>query len=70
MSTNTSIDFNNGYLQCLADIATYMKEVKDGGSPATPKEITENFILPKIKEHQKNINIIMDEMFKAYHENK
>lgn len=67
MSTQTSIDFNGGYLQCLADISEYMNQVKDGGTAATPKEITEHFIVPKIEEHQKNIDYIMDEMHKEYH---
>lgn len=64
---STSIDFSEGYLKCLAELSAYMQEVKDSGAPATTKEITEHFILPKIEEHQQNIGNVLEEMYQAYH---
>lgn len=66
---NTSIDFSEGYLKCLEELSTYMKEVKYGGAPATPKEITEHFILPNIEKHHKNIGDVLDDMYKDFHKN-
>jgi len=53
---SNSMDFHHGYLQCLKDLkeATYHDY------------IIEEFVNPKTEEHQKELERIGDEMYKAY----
>lgn len=67
---STSIDFSEGYLKCLEELSSYMKEVRDGGNPAKSKEITEHFILPNIEKHHKNIGDVLDDMYEEFHKKK
>lgn len=63
MSLQTSIDENQGYLECLKDLSTYLKQVeKLEGGPPTQKEIEEHFIKVQKKQCDKNIGKILDEL--------
>lgn len=64
MSKETSLDFNDGYLQCLNDLNLF-GEIHIN-SVSEYKTLRDKFIVPKMEEYNKNIGKILDEMYSHY----
>lgn len=64
MSAETSLDFNDGYLQCLSDLKNHISDT------FVRIAIEKEFIIPKTKECNKNIGKILDDMYEEYHKPK
>lgn len=60
MSAETSLDFNDGYLQCLNDLTIFVSAKLN---TEDYKKVRDEFIMPRIETHNKNIGHILDEMY-------
>jgi len=58
MSEHTSIDYNEGYLKCLADLNEHTK----GKKTLEVKKLNDEFTVPKMEHHNKRIENIIDDM--------
>lgn len=59
----SSIDSNEGYIKCLADLSAHLK---GKNKAVTLKELNKDFILPKTLECQNNIDTALDGMYQEY----
>lgn len=58
-----SLDYNDGYLQCLNDLIVFSSAKLSG---IDYKKMRDEFVMPRIDTHNKNIGHILDALYNDY----
>jgi len=71
MSAHTSIEFHEGFLQCLRQLKMYLDVHNHLPPHIVIKELIEKDFIPKKTElHTEKIEQIINDMYKAYNKEK